>query len=367
LADASSFHTLKWFRAYKARGADVLLVSLEPPRAELSGETRFLRPRTKSRPLNYLSALSRVKALVSEFGPELINAHMATGYGLLAALASRNEKIVVSLWGPDILQSPWKSPLHRKALHFVFARAHLIQTDARLADRILIEDFGVPEEKVFFMPYGLGPDLLERPLGEFISGPPWRLITHRKLEPIYAPRAVLEALSQLKARSVRFTMTFASGGSLERSVREEMASRGIPGEVTGWLPERELYNRLADSHIFISASLSDTTPVSLLEAMALGAFPVVSDLPANAEWVSDGLNGLLFNPTCPQELARKLEECFGRPELIRRARELNRAQVRQRACWDRDFDRFMEKVACLPPVPLRLSKRHRVLPWSYLR
>jgi len=367
LADASSFHTLKWFRAYRARGAEVLLASLEPPREELSGETRVLRSPVRARPLSYLLALNQVRALVSEFRPEIINAHMATGYGFLAALASKREKLVVSLWGPDILQSPWKSPFHRRALRFVFARAHLIQTDARVADRILAEDFGVPREKIFFMPYGLGPELLERPLRDFVPGPPWRIISHRKLEPLYAPFVILEALSHLKARGHRFAVTFASGGSLERAVREELALRGISGEVTGWIPERELYDRLGDSHIFISASLSDTTPVSLLEAMALGAFPVVSDLPANLEWVVDGLNGLTFNPTCPRELARKLEDCFARPELIRRARELNRSQVRERAQWERDFDRFTERVSGLSPSPLALSRPTGVLPWSYLR
>jgi len=367
LADASSFHTLKWFRAYGARGADVLVASLEPPRKELAERTTFLRPPFTRRPLSYMLALSRVRALVSEFRPEVVNAHMATGYGFLAALSCKNEKLVVSLWGPDVLESPRRGPLHRAALRFVFRKAHLLQTDARVMDRILAEDFGVPREKMFFMPYGLRADLLNRPLPGFTPGPPWRLISHRKLEPIYAPFTILEALSQLKAKGHHFSMSFASGGSLEQALRDEMARRGIPGEVTGWLPERELHDRLANSHIFISSSLSDSTPVSLLEAMALGAFPVVSDLPAKGEWVVDGLNGLLFDPSCPAELARKLEECFARPGLVQRARELNRSLVRERADWERDFDRFLEVVGRLPARPLALSKPTGVLPWNYLR
>lgn len=367
LADSSSFHTLKWVKAYKARGADVLLASLEPPREELVGMTRFLRSPVNNRPLGYFLALGRVKAVVSEFKPDLLNAHMATGYGLLAALSCKNEKLVVSLWGPDVLESPKKGPLHRSALRFVFAKAHLLQTDARVMDRILTEDFGVPREKIFFMPFGLPAHLLDRPLPGFTPGPPWRLISHRKLEPVYAPFTVLEALSQLKARGYDLSMTFASGGSLEQDLRDEMARRGVPGEVTGWLPEDDLYDRLAGSHIFISASLSDSTPVSLLEAMALGAFPVVSDLPAKGEWIVDGLNGLLFNPTSPGDLAKKLMECFARPGLLQRARELNKALVRERADWERDFDRFMDAVSHLSPRPLGLSKPTGALPWSYLR
>jgi glycosyltransferase involved in cell wall biosynthesis len=367
LADASSFHTLKWVRAYRARGADVLAASLEPPREELAEATRFLRSPVNKRPLDYLLALNRVRALVSEFKPEVVNAHMATGYGLLAALSCKNEKLVVSLWGPDVLESPKRGPLHRAALRFVFRNAHLLQTDARVMDRILAEDFGVPREKIFFMPYGLGAKVLDRPLPGFTPGPPWRMISHRKLEPVYAPFTILEALSQLKARGHDFSMTFASGGSLEQALRDEMVRRGVPGEVTGWLPERELHDHLANSHVFISSSLSDSTPVSLLEAMALGAFPVVSDLPAKGEWIVDGLNGLLFNPTDPPDLAKKLGECFARPGLVQKARELNRALVRERADWERDFDHFMDTVARLPARPLALSKPTGVLPWNYLR
>ncbi|MGB9589407.1 MAG: glycosyltransferase family 4 protein [candidate division WOR-3 bacterium] len=367
LADASSFHTLKWFRAYRARGADVLLVSLEPPREELSDVCVFLNPPVASRPFHYILATGRIRALASEFRPDILNAHMATGYGLLAALSSRKARLVVSLWGPDVLESPRRGPLHRAALRFVFRKAHLLQTDARVMDRILAEDFGVPREKMFFMPYGLSPELLETPLPDFRPGPPWKIISHRKLEPLYSPFTVLEALSRLKATGHDFTMTFASGGSLEQAIRDSMARLGIPGEVTGWLPERELHGRIAGSHIFISASLSDSTPVSLLEAMALGVFPVVSDLPAKGEWVVDGLNGFLFNPTCPQDLANKLKACFDNPRIIVRAREINKAMVRERADWERNFDRFLETLESLPPEPLTLSKPTGVLPWSYLR
>ena len=50
------------------------------------------------------------------------------------------------------------------------------------------------------------------------------------------------------------------------------------------------YYALAD--VFVSIASSDSTPVSLLEAMACGAIPVVSDLPGPGEWITSGVNGL---------------------------------------------------------------------------
>lgn len=46
-------------------------------------------------------------------------------------------------------------------------------------------------------------------------------------------------------------------------------------------------NLLYKNDVFISIPSSDSTSVSLLEAMCCGLFPIVSDLPANREWIHD--------------------------------------------------------------------------------
>jgi len=362
LADAQSFHTLKWMKAYEAAGIPATCASVEEPREELRGTTTWLRSALRARPASYLGVIPKVRSIAHNFAADVINAHMATGYGLVCALARRHERLVVSLWGPDILETPGRGPFHRAALRLVFRRAHLLQTDARVADRILVEDFGVPDEKIFYLPYGLDRQTLDSPLARFTPGPPWRLLTHRKLEPIYSPFTVLEALRILKRDGLDFTFTFASGGSLEMAVREGLAASGIPGEVTGWLSTEELYRRIRESHIFISASLSDTTPVSLLEAMALGAFPVVSDLPAKMEWVVDGLNGALFNPTDPRELAEQVQKAISDPEAMARARELNKQLVARNADWEEGFSRFIQRVEELPESPASMRRTNRTPP-----
>ena len=46
--------------------------------------------------------------------------------------------------------------------------------------------------------------------------------------------------------------------------------------------------------LYISASHVDGSSVSLMEALACGLPCVVSDIPANKEWVTDGVNGWIF-------------------------------------------------------------------------
>jgi len=49
----------------------------------------------------------------------------------------------------------------------------------------------------------------------------------------------------------------------------------------------------AQARWYLSLPRSDSVSVSVLEAMAHGCVPIVSDLPANRELLMDGVNGLV--------------------------------------------------------------------------
>ncbi len=106
----------------------------------------------------------------------------------------------------------------------------------------------------------------------------------------------------------------------------------IPGYQTDELPEL-----LGRTDVYVSSSLSDGTSISLLEAMATGTFPVVSDIPANRPWVEHGRNGLLFPPgddaALANCLAEALEDAQRRAEaaLICRQIVLDRGDLRKGA------------------------------------
>src|SRR5574344_813613 len=45
--------------------------------------------------------------------------------------------------------------------------------------------------------------------------------------------------------------------------------------------------------IWVSIPMSDSTPISMIEAMRAECVPIVSDLPAMHEWITDGVNGVI--------------------------------------------------------------------------
>jgi glycosyltransferase involved in cell wall biosynthesis len=56
--------------------------------------------------------------------------------------------------------------------------------------------------------------------------------------------------------------------------------------------------------ILVSTSSEDGTSVSLLEAMGLGAFPIVMDIHSNREWITPSLKGFLV-PVNEEKLPAK--------------------------------------------------------------
>ena len=93
------------------------------------------------------------------------------------------------------------------------------------------------------------------------------------------------------------------------------------------------------SDIYISADTSAANSFSLLEAMACGILPVVSNIPANRIWIADGENGLLINPKSPEDIAKKIVLALKNKSLRVRANSVN-----------------PQKVSKLPPLELILER-----------
>jgi glycosyltransferase involved in cell wall biosynthesis len=131
------------------------------------------------------------------------------------------------------------------------------------------------------------------------------------------------------------TLTVAGDGSL-RSELAQRAERSIARRAivfVGGVDHRRMPALLGDNHIYVSLSLSDTTSVSLLEAMACGLFPVVSDIPANREWIEHGVNGCLVPVRQPMKLAQTVIDAWKDRALRENARRRNIETIRTRAEW----------------------------------
>jgi glycosyltransferase involved in cell wall biosynthesis len=117
---------------------------------------------------------------------------------------------------------------------------------------------------------------------------------------------------------------------------------GIKSSVhfVGYVNEPVQSNYYATAQFYFSLPESDATSVSLLEAMAYGCVPIVSDIPANREWIEHGKNGIIVgtNTNIVEEI-RKIdtEQAFG----------YNRSIIQLRAIFPESVKSFLKEVNIL--------------------
>lgn len=336
LGDARQVHIHRWSRFLTDAGYDVLTVSLEPVDGAPGARERIAVTPLLPDVVRYPLAVFAVRKLLKRFDPHIVNAHFAPNYGVVAAL-SGSSPWVLSAWGSDIMVLPQKSAFHMWRTRFVVKRADAVTSDADVMSRRLVELGALPDRVVTF-PYGVDRKVFHPPAAPAPSEGP-RVLCNRKMEAVYNLPTVIEAFTHVFVSLPQANLTLAGGGSLRRSL-ENAARRSAAANAIRFAGDVEhalVPDLLARHDIFVSVALSDTTSVSLLEAMACGLFPVVSDIPANREWIAHGKNGFVVPARDPEALARAIVGAWRDPELRASARRKNAEIIEARADWYRNM------------------------------
>ncbi len=287
-------------------------------------------------PFAYVRAIPTVRRMVREIQPDLVHAHFLTSNGLVAT-ASGFHPLVVSARGSDVHNS-LRSTARRSLIRWVVRRADLVNpVSEELAEKIAM--LGVPATKTLCLSQGIDARRFDVPRPPRSDAVP-RMICTRKLHRPYQPDTIVAALARVAAAGIAFRMTFAADGRDLDVLRRDVAARGLADRVRflGGYEAAALPALLAEADVYVSASLWDGTSPALLEAMAAGVFPVVTDCPANREWLSGVGDGVFFSPDDVDALAAALTRVLTAPALWDAARERNHAVVRARADRETNLD-----------------------------
>jgi L-malate glycosyltransferase len=324
-------HTRRWVEHFRARGHEVRLWSLERDDAALGAAHLPAAPLPGF--VRYPLAAPALARALEAFGPDLVDAHYVANYGMLGALVDRHP-LSVAAWGSDLLPAVPHGPLQRARARFVLSRADLVLTDAENLARAA-RALGARPERVHAIPWGVDLD-------RFRPGPerePELLISTRMHEPVYDLPTLIAGVAPVLEARPRARLVVAGDGS-RRPELERLAARRLPPgrfTFTGRLDPATLAGWLGRAAVYLSASRSDSTSLSLLEAMASGAVPVMSDIEGNREWIEDGAGGRLFAGGDAAGLTRALEQALADRTWAERARAHNRRVVEVRGDWSRNM------------------------------
>ena len=240
-------------------------------------------------PIDLWRNIRALRKIIKEFQPDVVHVHQANAYGLITCLANRGLKpLLLTTWGSDVLTLPHRSILHRMMVTYILKRADYITADAQfMADAIhqligqkpvLVANFGVEiaENEA---------DLVRENI----------IYSNRMHESLYQIDQIIHQSASFLNEHPDWNLRIAASGS-ETKKLQEMASQVLSNdqyEFVGFQTSQENRKNYLRSKIYVSIPNTDGTSISLLEALAYGCIPIVSDLPANREWIEDGENGII--------------------------------------------------------------------------
>lgn len=349
VGDAQSPHLLKWARALAPR-TELWVASSRgflPDFNELVPAERRLglntQPRFEGGNIGLLRQLPRLARWLRQVDADWINPHYLSSHGTLVWLAQAlwglRGRMLASAWGSDILVAPQRSLWMAWALRRVLGAAAACTSDSHHMARAM-QALGARKVEVF--PFGLD-NLPPTPAAK----QPWLCYANRGLEAIYQPQRVLQWFASLAAQQPDARLVVANDGALRPGLEQWVAQQGLTGRVrfVGRIEADAQHQWYACAQWYISLPQSDSVSVSVLEAMAWGCIPLLSDLPANRELVQHGGNGLILGVRLDADLPA-LEAMRARATDIA---QVNRAWVEQEALFEPCIHRLLQTLA--GPVP----------------
>jgi glycosyltransferase involved in cell wall biosynthesis len=346
LGYAGSLHTERWAAFLAECGHEVHVVTcggsadvtaLPPDRIHDVGA-----PRSK---LGYVAKIPSARRILRRLRPDALHVHSATSYGLLA-LASGVQPLVVTAHGSDLLRTP-RNPFIRPVVRRALRRAALVTVPSEQMRRTALSLAAPATPRIEVFQYGVDAARLGALGSERTRETTIRAVSARPLEPLYHVDAVVHAIAELRRRGTAATLDVYGGGSERGSLERLVRDGGLDDAVVlhGPRPPDEVERAFAGADVALSVSESDGVSIALLEAMAAGAIPVVSDIEANREWIEDGENGVLVSID-PADIARGVERALQLdPDAVaRRNQELVAARA-DRATNLRRFEAALTEFA----------------------
>jgi len=303
-------------------------------------------------PFDLSRQVRRVSELIDQVSPDLVHAMRIPFEGILAAKATPPRvPLLISVWGNDFTLWASRNPMIARQTRQALNRADGLHCDCVRDLELSRRSWGFDSEKPACVLPGAGgvqgsvfhPGATDPSLRREINIPDGALviINPRGFRGYVRNDVFFQAIGLVLKQDPK--AVFVCPGMSGNPIAERWVSRlDIKGKVRllPSVPREQMAELFRLASVAVSPSLHDGTPNTLLEALACGCFPVAGDIESVREWIIDGDNGLLCDPTSSQSLAHAMIRAVQDTQLRERAREYNLRLVAERA----DYGNVMLKA-----------------------
>lgn len=287
LVSLNSPHLETFYFLIKPLFDEVLIISDQPQSYCKTEQVDF----RISNPLNGVKAVRNIRRIAKEFKPNIVHVHQANSVGLVTGIALRKKHpIVLTTWGSDVLVLPNQNFIKKIIAQKALRHADFVTADASFMKAPILKL--CPKASVEIVNFGI--EVTEVLSPEDINAKENIVYSNRLHYSLYRISNIIESFAEFRNGNKEWKLIIAGNGDLTDDLKK-LAENVLPKEsyeFVGFVNKAENDNYYKRSKIWVSFPESDGTAVSLLEAMTFGCIPVLSDLPANSEWVN-GDNGVI--------------------------------------------------------------------------
>lgn len=339
-----SIHAVRYLDEFQRRGYSTSIIADSrtwiPPNPESTNVYLLPHLSRTNFPSHFIQNLHMTIRILRNVNPDLVHLHAQYYYSPAVILSGMS--YILTSWGTEVLMLPNENILIKILAKTATTKAFKVTVDANCLREIWAR-MGVPRSKVEVIPFGVdlkvfnpkvdGSEIRKR-LG--IQNDEIVLISTRALhDHHYNVESFVRAIPHILKACGNTKFIIKGSGPLKGYLRNLAKELRVSEYVrfVGLVSHAEMAKYLAAADIYVSTCFVDTTSVSLLEAMACGLAPIVTDIAGNREWITNSENGLLFPPKSPNVLAEKAIQLIENEDLRKGFGKRSYKVVEKRASW----------------------------------
>ncbi|MBP7497423.1 MAG: glycosyltransferase family 4 protein [Bacteroidales bacterium] len=291
LVSSGCIHTYNFYKLIADYFNDILLITDKHDRNYPEINHKELVFSLKN-PFKAIISIKKIRQIIKEYKPDIIHIHQAGTHALLVQIANSKAKvpIVLTAWGSDILYVPNKNFLYKTLAKYIIRHSDFITSDSAFMGDEIKKIAALVNKEIVIANFGIDIDIFDNVKENIIY-------SNRLHKKIYRIDLIIKAFAKfiVNRKTENWRLIIAGDGEETVGLKELVKAENISDltEFAGWVDKKTNLNFYNKAKIYISIPETDATSISLLEAMAAGCIPVVSDLPANREWIKDMENGII--------------------------------------------------------------------------
>lgn len=324
LSGANSPHTLNWANSLVGAGHDVYVASQHEVTTGYDKRVHIIQLPSQG-VLGFIRSVFILKKHIAKIAPDVVNAHRAVRYTLLARL-SKARPLVVSVWGSDVYDFPYQSKIHKAFIINNLLAADLVASTSHcMAEqtRSLVPELA----EIPITPFGVDMQAYVQAQALVASNNKLVIGTVKSMASKYGIDTLIEAFALLHEKlkttepelAEKLELRLVGDGPQQEEYQQLALKLGLADKVNfvGRVPHQEVPNELAKLDVYVALSRLDSESfgVAIIEAGAARRPVVVSDAGGLPEVTIEGTTGLVVPRENPQAAADAIEKLVLNPEL----------------------------------------------------